>query len=351
MTKRRFVFLDGLRCIAAFSVAWLHAGIAFNLRFFPAHGYLAVDFFFCLSGFVVAYAYEARIKTGMAFGVFCVARFTRLYPMIFSAALLANAIYVSAAPPVVFSQLMFLSASVFVLLPFGLLFHLPAFPPNGPVWSLCFEVFANALYFADAKQAVPRFRKYVVVLACFGIALGFIIFRVGTVSAVGFASPQSFIAGFTRVLYSFLAGVMIFRFGRGNLRVRLPGWLLGALLVLVLCMPALPEPWIYDIVAILIFFPVIVALGAKVQPGGMASVWGFCGRMSYPLYIIHQPVLRATHYLFYPGAGRPYPAFVAPASLLFSTVLAYLLLVAYDEPLRLRLTQRRKSAGVEASAD
>jgi peptidoglycan/LPS O-acetylase OafA/YrhL len=351
MTKRRFVFLDGLRGIAAFSVAWLHAGIDFNQKYFPAHGYLAVDFFFCLSGFVVAYAYEARIKTGMAFGVFCAARFTRLYPMIFMAALLANAIYVLATPLVGFSQLMLLSASVFLLLPFGLFFHLQAFPANGPVWSLCFEVFANALYFADAKQAVPQFRKYVVILACFGIALGFIIIRVGTVSAVGFASPQSFIAGFTRVLYSFLVGVMIFRFGGGNLCVRLPGWVLVAILALVLCMPVPPEPWIYDIVAILIIFPVIVALGAKVQPGGMAPVWEFCGRMSYPLYIIHQPVMRATHYLFYPGVGRPYPAFVALASLLISTVLAYVLLVAFDEPLRLRLTPRRKPAGTEASAD
>jgi peptidoglycan/LPS O-acetylase OafA/YrhL len=64
-TKVHYPILDGLRGVAALLVVIFHLFEAY----FPVfadhpehHGYLAVDFFFMLSGFVVGYAYDDRWK-------------------------------------------------------------------------------------------------------------------------------------------------------------------------------------------------------------------------------------------------------------------------------------------------
>lgn len=72
-TKTHFEILDGLRGIAAVAVVIFHFmefAIPDYTKNFIAHGYLAVDFFFCLSGFVIAYAYDNRIKKDRNYAVF-----------------------------------------------------------------------------------------------------------------------------------------------------------------------------------------------------------------------------------------------------------------------------------------
>ena len=75
-SKRHFAILDGLRGVAALAVVifhfmeWVFTDPSLN---FIGHGFLAVDFFFCLSGFVIAYAYDHRIKN-MGLGRFFRAR-------------------------------------------------------------------------------------------------------------------------------------------------------------------------------------------------------------------------------------------------------------------------------------
>ena len=67
-TKPHYDLLDGLRGVAAILVLWYHVfeGYAFaaNAPIIenPNHAYLAVDFFFILSGFVIAYAYDAHAR-------------------------------------------------------------------------------------------------------------------------------------------------------------------------------------------------------------------------------------------------------------------------------------------------
>ena len=80
--KQRFMALDGLRGVAALLVAAFHTRTAFQID--PiAHGYLAVDFFFMLSGLVVAHAYEDQLRNGMSFRRFAVARVVRAHKDIF----------------------------------------------------------------------------------------------------------------------------------------------------------------------------------------------------------------------------------------------------------------------------
>src|SRR5215510_2853156 len=83
-TKKHFEILDGLRGVAALAVVIFH----FMEWVFPdpsknfiGHGFLAVDFFFCLSGFVIGYAYDSRIGK-MGVGEFFKLRLIRLHPLV-----------------------------------------------------------------------------------------------------------------------------------------------------------------------------------------------------------------------------------------------------------------------------
>ena len=90
-TKPHYELLDGLRGVAALLVIWYHVFEGFatspiDQRF--NHGYLAVDFFFILSGFVIGYAYDDRWKTSMTIKDFIKRRLIRLHPMVVMGAVL-----------------------------------------------------------------------------------------------------------------------------------------------------------------------------------------------------------------------------------------------------------------------
>ena len=63
-SRHRFLVLDGLRGLAAIAVALYHAGLALGVPYLTTRAYLAVDFFFVLSGFVIAHAYEDQLTSG-----------------------------------------------------------------------------------------------------------------------------------------------------------------------------------------------------------------------------------------------------------------------------------------------
>ena len=85
--QHRFLLLDGLRGIAALMVLGYHLfeAIAFAANApeqHMFHGFLAVDFFFILSGFVMGYAYDKRWNS-MTIGQFIRLRLIRLHPIVF----------------------------------------------------------------------------------------------------------------------------------------------------------------------------------------------------------------------------------------------------------------------------
>ena len=85
-SRPHYDILDGLRGVAAlivivYHVFELHAGTP------VPHGYLAVDFFFILSGFVIGYAYDGRWGK-MTTGGFFKRRLIRLHPMVVMGALI-----------------------------------------------------------------------------------------------------------------------------------------------------------------------------------------------------------------------------------------------------------------------
>lgn len=79
----RFVALDSWRGICACMVALFHFDVLSHLSFLPfvRHAYLFVDFFFVLSGFVIAANYRSRLADGFGTGRFMVLRLGRVYPL------------------------------------------------------------------------------------------------------------------------------------------------------------------------------------------------------------------------------------------------------------------------------
>ncbi|MDQ0967927.1 peptidoglycan/LPS O-acetylase OafA/YrhL [Flavobacterium sp. W4I14] len=83
-TKPHYPILDGLRGVAAIIVVTFHLTEPLgtgHLDILVNHGYLAVDFFFLLSGFVMGYAYDDRWNK-MSVGSFFKRRIVRLQPMV-----------------------------------------------------------------------------------------------------------------------------------------------------------------------------------------------------------------------------------------------------------------------------
>src|ERR1700710_2350874 len=95
-TKSHYEILDGLRGVASLLVVAFHVFETFNggsrFKQIINHGYLAVDFFFLLSGFVVAYAYDDRWGK-MSQWEFYKRRLIRLQPMVIMGSIIGAALF------------------------------------------------------------------------------------------------------------------------------------------------------------------------------------------------------------------------------------------------------------------
>ncbi len=328
MKPQRFLVLDGMRGIAAFAVLWMHAGFGFGAAFYPRHGYLAVDFFFALSGFVLAHAYGSRIFEGLSFTAFARIRLIRLYPLIFLGAVL-GALAFDPGWPGSSAELFWLNSSIFLILPFGLLFHLSAFPVNTPVWSLFFEFVANAVYFFNARRDKHKALKALVFLMASGLVLAAITHLAGSLRNVGVASFSAFLAGIPRVAFSFGLGVLMHRYALTAQLPRLPDYAVALALAALLAVPT--YGWWFDILCVLLGFPLLLGLGAQARiTPGLSRFWYWSGALSYPLYIIHEPVLRAAYRLHMDDR----------AAMLLAIILAWAALCWFDVPLRATLARR-----------
>jgi peptidoglycan/LPS O-acetylase OafA/YrhL len=341
--KPHFVFLDGLRGLAALMVGLLHASQVFPTSYNPAHAFLAVDFFFCLSGFVVAYAYDEKLGAGMSFSDFASTRLIRLYPMILCGVLLGGAVSLfgnHGGPAVILA----ITAASLALLPAGLMFHQLAYPINNPIWSLFFELAANAVYAAERRTIrVTTALPALVVLLVSGLALVAVAYGQRGLVGVGFSSVPSFIAGFVRVTFPFFSGVFIYRYGAFKLRFSVPPLALAVTLLAVLGAPMFQGSWGYDAVAVIGLFPAIVILGANATHSGhLSKLWTLLGKLSYPFYIIHEPILRAVSHVRELSHLPSAVVAVLPAlDILAAAASAYVIATLYDEPVRRWLTARR----------
>ncbi|MFB6456822.1 acyltransferase family protein [Chitinophaga sp. Hz27] len=347
-SRQHFEALDGLRGLAALSIVVFHL-YEFLVPDYTkspiGHGYLAVDFFFCLSGFVIGYAYDERApKLGNK--LFFLNRLIRLHPMVIWGAVIGLLGYMfdpfnGAANVAEAGMIKVILAFVcaLVMLPFP---WLPGrggglFPYNTPAWSLLMEYFINIVY---ALVLVRVSRRILLVLLA-GTAVWLIaVARFRGWIITGWDAP-TFFDGFARVSFSFLAGLTVFRFNF-IIRTKLNFVVLAALLVGTFVFPHYNNDWITEMIIVMLVFPLLLALGAGMQVTGfLQQVCVFTGKLSYPLYMTHiWAVWLFGNYLFI-GKPTQKAAYIAAAVVFFGTVLlGYLVLRFYDEPVRRWLSAR-----------
>ncbi|WP_242148774.1 acyltransferase family protein [Sphingomonas sp. BAUL-RG-20F-R05-02] len=302
--KQHFEVLDGLRGSAALLVVLFHIqGITVGWqgsKILLHHGPLAVDFFFALSGFVIAYAYDNRWG-GMRVRQFLTLRLIRLHPMVILGVLLGFASYL--LDPFAGDAQAASWRMVLVALGMGLLllptWSLPnrfgdTHTLNGPCWSLLQEYVGNLAYALVLRHLSAR------VLAVLAVLSGLVLVAcAGALGSLDQGSDwRSVWMAPVRLCFPFLTGMWLFRVKDRLPCVRL-GWLpLTAVMIGVMALPTWPEVGglklngLYEAACVVFVFPAMLVLGAHSEPGrGMLGLCKASGRISYPIYMVHFPFL------------------------------------------------------------
>lgn len=351
--SRHFVGLDGLRGVAALIVVFLHGTLFIeNTGYIPYAACLAVDFFFLLSGFVVAYAYDDRLAGSTTWRQFMTIRMIRLYPMLFAGTTFGGCLFVLAqfeSHEFGAVMTMLLTIGSFALIPVGLIVGTLAYPINIAAWSMFFEFAVNALYGSRLGRLGER-NLMALVVVC-GAALIPMALWGGPWLLIGFGGPTSFLLGFVRVSYPFWAGVLLFRAFHVRAARDRPIPVIGGMptvplsitsVVLALLLLAPVDDPVYDILLVLLVFPAIVMLAASASPGKRtARICTALGRLSYPLYLIHVPVFRMINRLAESRHLDISPWLLIVGGSAVSVVAAEVLLIGFDEPVRKWLSRLR----------
>jgi len=199
MGSRRLDGLDALRGIAALCVVLFHLPMAFDFDMRPfGKAYLAVDFFFMLSGYVLTRTYHGRFLSGLGTGSFMLARLARLWPTI---AVGMGLGFLAVIDDLATHRAVTMLASGLALVP--MLSVKAVFPLNVVLWSIFFELFANLVH-AGVLWRVTR--KVILILA---VALVPVMAWVGVERGNLDVGAQSywFATGVPRVMFSYLIGV------------------------------------------------------------------------------------------------------------------------------------------------
>lgn len=361
-SKNHYQLLDGLRGVAAVMVVIYHLFESFSpdhpLTQWINHGYLAVDFFFLLSGFVIAYAYGDRWGQ-LSTWDFCKRRLIRLQPMVIMGMTVGALLFylqAGAAFPLIEKTSVIKVIGVmligYTLLPIPPSLDIRGWdemhPLDGPAWSLFFEYIANILYALILHRVSIRILSILVFLAaCLLVEVG-VFGKSGDLIGGWSINTTQLHIGFGRLLYPFMAGMLLMRLGK---TIRVPGAfaVCSALLIGVFCMPRIggaSHPWIngaFEALCVIVVFPFIVAMAAGVASTDGLSVRlaRFFGDVSYPLYITHYPFI----YIYHRWALSSHPTVEQGAGygvllLIGAVTFAYACLKFYDEPVRAALAKR-----------
>ena len=379
-SKPRYAILDGLRGVAALVVILFH-GFETYIPFFGTqhinHGYLAVDFFFVLSGFVIGYAYDDRWDR-MSTWSFFKRRLIRLHPMVVAGTLFGACLFffgesdyfslIGGTEPWKFFLCIVLGL---LMIPAGTGLDIRGWGEtnslNGPNWSLTFEYIGNILYAFVLRRLPTVVLGMLCVASAFltmNLALGwdvFGFFAQPKYDVIGGWSitPDQMYVGFSRLLYPFLCGLLISRLlpkfitkenpSGSPLGIRGGFWWASLLLVALFAVPQIGgkscvADGLYQVFAIVVMFPVIVLIGAgsKTTDKRSAKWCETLGNLSYPLYITHFPLMYMQ--MAWVASHKDSPVWhhvvLNLGILLVAIGIAWAFLKLYDEPVRAWLKKK-----------
>jgi peptidoglycan/LPS O-acetylase OafA/YrhL len=365
--KPHYLILDGLRGVAAVIVVAFHIFEAHStspLEQIINHGYLAVDFFFVLSGFVIGYAYDDRWHK-ISITDFFKRRLVRLHPMVIMGTIIGaigfyfqgGALWPAISSVPVWKMLL-------VMLIGFTMFPLPtsmdirgwfeSYPLNGPAWTLFYEYIANILY----AVVIRKFSKTALAILVFiaGCALIHLAVTGGQGDLIGGWSlePAQLRIGFTRLMYPFFAGLLLSRAAKLTYIKNAFLWC-SLLIIVVLSIPRIggsTHLWmngLYEALIIIFIFPLIVYMGASGHVKGKYAnrLCKFLGDISYPIYIIHYPLIYIYTAWVHDNKvslrnGWPFGSLV----LISAIMIAYVCLKFYDEPIRSWLRKKLLSKDI-----
>ena len=372
-SKPRYEILDGLRGVAAILVVFFHALETYSggqATQIINHGYLAVDFFFLLSGFVIGYAYDDRWDKMTVWGFFK-RRLVRLQPMVIMGTVVGICFYglgQCEGFPLIGHipgwKLLLAFVMGCLMIPCGVKMDIRGWAEtnslNGPNWSLTWEYLANILYAFVFRKLSKVALAVLAGLAAFctlDVCLDWNVFGLLTAERAANAytviggwslTPEQMYIGATRLFYPFLIGLLISRIGK-FINVKDGFWWCSLILAVLMSIPCVGGGGnilngIYNAACILVIFPIVVMMGAgsTIRSEKSAKVCTFLGEISYPLYITHYPLMYAQ--MAWAWSHPEAPAYlhvtVSVGVIILSIGLAYACLKLYDIPVRKWLTDK-----------
>lgn len=321
--------LDGLRGVAAIAVMSRHLPPYLASRMILPESYLAVDLFFILSGFVLAHAYEQRLLAGLGLGEFMRVRIIRLGPLYWLAGGLGFVEMHRIANPAILN---------FLFLPAPSHFH--AYSLNFPAWSLGCELAANAIFAALIHKLRGNLILIPILLGLAGMVAAVFIFG----NLQGGPHWSDVWVGYARVLFSFFAGVLIYRKYESAKMVFSPiAGLLLPFILLALFNVTLSRSGFYDIGIVTLVFPVVLWLGAGAHvPYRAGQIMSLLGAASYGVYVLQIPLRQLAAFLVMHLHIGP-TVWVSTLFCIWVVASALFLDRFYDTPARRWLMARTKS--------
>ena len=224
-SKKHLLILDALRGIAALMVLMMHTFEVYcegdYHKMLVNHGYLAVDFFFMLSGYVMSHAYDDRWDT-MSVMDFAKRRLIRLQPLIVLGMTIGALLFFfqesSLFPKVAetsVSQVVLLMLIGYTLLPVPPSMDIRGWaemhPLNGAAWSLFFEYIANVLHVLVLRK-LSNWALFALVLLAAGALFNVAVYgKAGDLIGGWSTEPEQLKVGFTRLLFPYMAGMLLRR--------------------------------------------------------------------------------------------------------------------------------------------
>lgn len=295
INKQRFVILDALRGIAAVCVMLHHAEQFYGHPGFFAHAYLAVDFFFMLSGFVINGVYAPRFGPDLSVSRFMVVRVKRLWPTLAIGVALGALLAFAEGPAPTRVLIDFIAGLTLTPILRG---AAGLFILDDVEWSLFYELVANFIH----RLGLWRLSNLRLLSLC-GVCLVSLLTISMSCNGIGIGDRGStFVAGFARLALPYLLGMYLQRVWQGGMwRFTVPAFIPHVVLPLSFCVAEYIGPrldWIAEPLIVAFLFPIIIWFGACAKmPTRYQRLCLLGGALSYPLYTVHLPLIGAGDFI------------------------------------------------------
>jgi peptidoglycan/LPS O-acetylase OafA/YrhL len=217
------------------------------------------------------------------------------------------------------------------------------FPLDGPEWSLFCEMVINLIYARFIMKFSDKILYFVIAISS---VLMIFVFVSNVIDGINYGLntgglSYQMLAGLIRCSFSFSMGVLLYRLSDRGLFSRFPrvsGLWLGFILFFSFCPEPVTLSWIYDLVCVMLVYPLIIIFGSREHlPSKLAPTAIWLGALSYPIYVLHLPLVDT---LRHAGALNRIPIMFADTAIIsFVDLISLAALVYFDMPCRHFLTK------------